>query len=161
MTEETAQPYPAVTLDIAEDELLNGELIVWRGTQDTPNEAGRVDFEVFALAVGIHEGRQLARRGERLITGTMDSTGCADIDLGTLHLCQFAEWQRVMRMLGHIYVRAFDLMGCEPSKATDPQGHAVLQAAKRAREADRVQSLIDKAVADIQSGGIASIPTKA
>ena len=158
MTDETP---PRIELDIQVEELLNGELITWSGTRDTPNEHGRVDFEVFALEIGHHENRQVARRGDRLITGTMDATGCADVELGTLHLCQFPEWQRVMRVLGHIYVRAFDLMGCEPDQKTDPQGFAVLQLAKRAREADRVQSLIDKAVADIQSGGIASIPAKA
>lgn len=160
MTEETGTP-PPVAIDIELDEIVDQKIILWRGSTAAGELDGEVTFEVFAADEAIVDGHRALRRGARLITGTMRSTGCADVHVEPMHLCAFDEWQSVMRVLGHLYVRSWDLMRADPDIQTDPQGYGVLQMAKQAREADRVQGLIDKAVADVQTNGIASIPVKA
>lgn len=155
----TDQTTPPVTLDIEVDEVHDKQTIVtWRGTK---GHDGRVEFAVYNAVAAMHEGRQVLRRGDLVFGGLMESSGCIDIQTGAMHLCSFPDLQHVMQLLGHVYVRGFELMGIEPSRTVDPEGYAVFQLAKQAREAERVQALIDKSVAELRHGGISTIGVKA
>ena len=146
------EPPQTIELQIQQDEILEAEVILWRGMAPTADAKGYLEIEVYNLVTGVHEGRQVGARGPRILTGRMDSTGCVTLTFDQVHWCTFAEWQRCMQLLGHIYIRAFDLMGAEPDPQIDPGGAAVYRMALEARKEARVQAAIDQAVADIHAG---------
>jgi hypothetical protein len=108
---------------------------------------GAAQFEVHELDVTGNDGRRESTPAEAVyLRGFVKSDGCTEIalnparpaaDFGDVHWCGFKDWQRFMSLLGHLYLRAFDLMGCEPDEHSDAEGRAVYRAAVAAREGDR------------------------
>lgn len=105
---------------------------------------GAAQFEVHELDVTAEGGRRESTPAEAVyLRGFVKWDGCTEIALnparppehyGDVHWCGFKDWQRFMSLLGHLYLRAFELMGREPDGHSDAEGLKVYRAAVAARE---------------------------
>jgi hypothetical protein len=124
---------PNVEPDIqTTDTTHGGEIIHWRGMKDTGVRDGCLEFEVYQRRIEIMQGRQTSVAGPRLMVGSIKANGCTTIQFDKVHWCLLVEFQRHMQVLGHIYVRAWDLMGTMPP-GDDEHGVATYAAAVAAR----------------------------
>ncbi len=137
MTEETGKR--DVEIDIVIEDQTIGELTVWRGCKDTGKRDGYVDFWVHRRGVEVVAGKQISVVGDLLLKGRLDATGCAQITFEPVHWCQLIEWQRHMQVLGHLYIRAFELMGTEP-QADDGHGRSEFAKAMAGQAMQRAQA---------------------
>jgi len=100
--------------DITAEDVTTAELIVWAGCKDTGRSDGFVDFWVHRRGTEIVEGKMVGQLGELLLKGRIDAKGHADIAFEPVKWTLLVEWQRHMQVLGNLYLRAFELMGCLP-----------------------------------------------
>lgn len=107
---------------------------------------GCANFEVRALEVsGESVSPPVSEPSDEVyLRGFVRWDGCSEIRfapdqsetcLGDYHWCGWNDWRAHMQLLGHLYVAAFELMGCEPNEHLDPGGLQVYRAAVAARDA--------------------------
>jgi len=131
--------------DITAEDVTTAELIVWAGCKDTGRSDGFVDFWVHRRGTEIVEGKMVGQLGELLLKGRIDAKGHADIAFEPVKWTLLVEWQRHMQVLGNLYLRAFELMGCLPP-TRDEHGRrsyvqVMTQRAVQAAQAQGIQTI--------------------
>ncbi len=105
--------------------------------------SGAASFEVRKLDVsgdGTPSGHVSEPAADVYLSGVVTWDSCSEMRLHDQeHWCGWKYWREHMQLLGHLFVTAFDLMGCEPE---DAEGLAAYRAASAARDDARMPLLL-------------------